>query len=172
MARELERSQNIANQPIEERIRIVTGIVDSSKKLRQYRRTRHAFVTHIANMSWFKLNVNDSLNSLKGQITNVSNVVHDVFTEGILDDANANVTENADDADDGSPRSVATADDVSDVEMMEAANRKIEELSSLCTVQDSEVSVGDSDIIVCCVCPNGDGDAMTSDAMTGNILHT
>lgn len=77
-------------------------------------------------MSWFKLNVNDSLNSLKGQISNVSNVVHDVFTEGILDDPNAN-----DDA-----------TGMDEVEMMEAANRKIEELGSMCTARDSEVRCG------------------------------
>lgn len=69
----------------------------------------------------------------------MSNAVHDVFNEGILDEENANV--NAD-ADEDATRALPLASvDVNDVEMMEAANRKIEELSSVCTAQDSEVSV-------------------------------
>lgn len=80
-------------------------------------------------MSWFNLNVNDSLNTLKGQISNVSNAVHDVFTEGILDETNANV------------ETETITSEVTDVEMLEAANRKIEELSTLCTSQDNEVKL-------------------------------
>lgn len=95
-------------------------------------------------MSWFKLN--DGLNTLKGQIlTNVSNVVHDVFTDAILDDSNQPRAD--DDADADAATSVepsaagntSTLANVSDIEMMEAANRKIEELSSACANQDIEV---------------------------------
>lgn len=77
-------------------------------------------------MSWFKLNVNDSLSSLKGQITNVSNAVQDAFAEGILDEEGANR-----DTDDSNQ---ITA------EIVETANRKIDELSALCGSQENEVS--------------------------------
>ena len=74
-------------------------------------------------MSWFKLNVNDSLNTLKGQISNVSNVVQEVFTEGILD-ANDENTE-------------TETDSVVD---LEAAIQKIDELHQICANRDEEVS--------------------------------
>lgn len=80
-------------------------------------------------MSWFKLNVNDSLNTIKGQISNVSNVVHDVFTEGIIEDTKEDIaTKGKDDEE-----SLLTA--------LESANSKIDELSSLCQGKDDEVSM-------------------------------
>lgn len=78
-------------------------------------------------MSWFKLNVNDSLNSIKGQISNVSNVVHDVFTEGILDEKEGEVAASS------------REDDESLLTALEAANSKIDELSTLCQNKDDEV---------------------------------
>lgn len=62
-------------------------------------------------MAWFKLN--DSLNSLKGQI---SNVVQEAFTEGIVGQ-----------------------DDI-DRQQTDAVN-KIESLQTLCGSQEAEVSV-------------------------------
>lgn len=82
-------------------------------------------------MSWFNINVNDSLNSLKGQISNVSNVMHDVFTEGILEEEpKTNAV---------SETSKATSDDEILIGL-EEANKKIDELSSLCETKDNEVS--------------------------------
>lgn len=79
-------------------------------------------------MSWFNLNVNESLNTLKGQLSNVSNAVHDVLTEGILEES-----------DSASPKSdVCNESDV--LIGLEAANRKIDELSDLCGSKDNEVS--------------------------------
>lgn len=80
-------------------------------------------------MSWFKLNVNESLNTIKGQISNVSHVVQDVFTEGILEDNKDDVaTKSRDDEE-----SLLTA--------LESANSKIDELSTLCQGKDDEVSM-------------------------------
>lgn len=62
-------------------------------------------------MAWFKLN--DSLNSLKGQI---SNVVQEAFTEGIV------------------------GQDEIDRQQADAVN-KIESLQTLCGSQEAEVSV-------------------------------
>lgn len=83
-------------------------------------------------MSWFKnINVNDSLNSLKGQISNVSNVMHDVFTEGILEESNSGGESSA---------NQPTSDD--DILVgLEEANKKIDELNSLCETKDNEVSI-------------------------------
>lgn len=81
-------------------------------------------------MSWFNLNVNESLNTLKGQITNVSNVVQEVFTEGILEEDTGTSAENND--------STQINDEV--VLGLESANRKIDELSTLCDAKDNEVS--------------------------------
>lgn len=93
-------------------------------------------------MSWFNLNVNDSLNTLKGQISNVSHVVQGVLTEGILED-NA-VNERCDD--DGGANSSRTNDrsrkannDESILLGLEAANKRIDELSSLCQDKEEEV---------------------------------
>lgn len=83
-------------------------------------------------MSWFNINVNESLNSLKGQISNVSNVVHDVFTEGVLEEAEA--TASAGDNGKG------TYDDEILIGL-EEANKKIDELNSVCEAKDNEVSV-------------------------------
>lgn len=83
-------------------------------------------------MSWFNINVNESLNTLKGQISNVSNVVHDVFTEGILEEPNATTSTDS------------TAKTISDDEILiglEEANRKIDELNSICETKDNEVSL-------------------------------
>ncbi|XP_055297343.1 uncharacterized protein LOC129565953 isoform X2 [Sitodiplosis mosellana] len=82
-------------------------------------------------MSWFNINVNDSLNSLKGQISNVSNVVHDVFTEGILEEEP--IPKNA------SEPSKATGDDEILIGL-EEANKKIDELNSLCETKDNEIA--------------------------------
>lgn len=77
-------------------------------------------------MSWFnKLNVNDSLNTIKGQLSNVSNVVHDVFTDDTTDDI---VTKQKEDED-----SLLTA--------LESANSRIDELSTVCQSKDDEVSI-------------------------------
>lgn len=88
-------------------------------------------------MSWFNINVNESLNSLKGQISNVSNVVHDVFTEGILEEPNATTSTDS------------TAKTISDDEILiglEEANRKIDELNSICETKDNEVSMRSSPV--------------------------
>lgn len=82
-------------------------------------------------MSWFNINVNESLNTLKGQISNVSNVVHDVFTEGVLDEA-APATSDVD-------KSNVTCDDEILIGL-EEANKKIDELNSSCEAKDNEVS--------------------------------
>lgn len=84
-------------------------------------------------MSWFNLNVNESLNTLKGQISNVSNVVHDVFTEGILEEPEQNSA---------SASSKATSDDAILIGL-EEANKKIDELNIQCETKDNEVSVLD-----------------------------
>lgn len=83
-------------------------------------------------MSWFKLNVNDSLNTLKGQISNVVHDVQDAFIEGVLE-------ENVDNRDAGSD-SVNARDD-SILAGLEAANYKIDELNALCGSKDDEVIV-------------------------------
>lgn len=82
-------------------------------------------------MSWFNINVNDSLNSLKGQISNVSHVMHDVFTEGILEEESA--TRNA-----GESSKLSADDEI--LIGLEEANKKIDELNSLCETKDNEVS--------------------------------
>lgn len=111
-------------------------------------------------MSWFNINVNESLNTLKGQISNVSNVMHDVFTEGVLEEHTATTSETTT----TTAKAVAAATTIvppktvtpsptsspnppipvtSDDEILiglEEANKKIDELSSLCETKDNEVS--------------------------------
>lgn len=65
-------------------------------------------------MAWFKLN--DSLNTLKGQISNVSNVVQEVFSEAIIDENSAEP-----------------------VAKLEDAVKEIDHLTDLCNTKDSEV---------------------------------
>lgn len=80
-------------------------------------------------MSWFNLNVNESLSTLKGQLSNVSNVVQEVFTEGILDENPSTSSYNA---------KTGELDD----ELLlglETANKKIDELNSQCEYKDNEV---------------------------------
>lgn len=119
-------------------------------------------------MSWFNINVNESLNTLKGQISNVSNVMHDVFTEGILDEQKTTTSEAPTTAatTTASMTTAATAAVIgttpvppkpvtpststpnpipmtSDDEILiglEEANKKIDELNSLCETKDNEVS--------------------------------
>lgn len=74
-------------------------------------------------MSWFNLNVNESLNTLKGQISNVSNVVHDALTEKTVEEGEPN--ENSGDGE--------------LVIGLETANKRIDELNSLCETKDTEV---------------------------------
>lgn len=76
-------------------------------------------------MSWFKLN--DSLNTLKGQISNVTSVVQEAFQEGIV---------NNDDNNDGDDENV----DTYERKLVEAVSR-IDDLTQLCSSQDTEVSV-------------------------------
>lgn len=91
-------------------------------------------------MSWFNINVNESLNTLKGQISNVSNVVHDVFTEGILEEPSTS-TETATAAPIKSAiDSVNLTTDDEILIGLEEANRKIDELHSQCEAKDNEVS--------------------------------
>lgn len=80
-------------------------------------------------MSWFNLNVNESLNTLKGQISNVSHAVQGVLTEGILEDTNANECSGGD----------GNSDDTI-LLGLEAANKRIDDLSMLCQDKDEEVS--------------------------------
>lgn len=82
-------------------------------------------------MSWFNINVNESLNSLKGQISNVSNVMHDVFTEGVLEESNTESTV---------PDTIKATSDDEVLIGLEEANKKIDELSSVCETKDNEVS--------------------------------
>lgn len=106
-------------------------------------------------MSWFNINVNESLNTLKGQITNVSNVMHDVFTEGILEEhppttsetttippaavlAPPTITPSTSSV--NAMPAVLTSDDEILIGL-EEANKKIDELNSLCETKDKEVSV-------------------------------
>lgn len=85
-------------------------------------------------MSWFNLNVNESLSNLKGQLTNVSNVVHDVFTEGILEQNDSNT----------SPKKENTEQEEDAVLVgLESANKKIDELNILCEAKDKKVSALD-----------------------------
>lgn len=84
-------------------------------------------------MSWFNINVNESLTTLKGQISNVSNVVHDVFTEGILEEPTTTNTI-------GDTTTKATSDDEILIGL-EEANKKIDELSAQCETKDNEVSI-------------------------------
>lgn len=79
-------------------------------------------------MSWFNLNVNESLNTLKGQISNVSNAVQEALTEGILETSEAESSR------------TEPIDDDSVLAGLEAANSKIDELTYLCQNKDSEVS--------------------------------
>ncbi|KAJ6638473.1 Thyroid receptor-interacting protein 11 [Pseudolycoriella hygida] len=65
-------------------------------------------------MAWFKLN--DSLNTLKGQISNVSNAVQEVFTEAIIDE-----------------------DSVAPVVKLEEAVKRIDELTNLNNTQENEI---------------------------------
>lgn len=89
-------------------------------------------------MSWFNLNVNESLNTLKGQISNVSHVVQGVLTEGILEDGTDGVVneQRSDDSNDGHS---GNSDD-SILLGLEAANKRIDDLSLLCGNKDEEVS--------------------------------
>lgn len=66
-------------------------------------------------MAWFKLN--DSFNTLKGQISNVSNVVQEVFSEAIIDEASS----------------------IEPVAKLEDAVKEIDNLTNLCTIKDNEV---------------------------------
>lgn len=108
-------------------------------------------------MSWFNINVNESLNSLKGQISNVSNVMHDVFTEGILEEhtpttsdtptmttmvaaATAPPVKVIPSTSSSNPNAAVTSDDEILIGL-EEANKKIDELNSLCETKDKEVSV-------------------------------
>lgn len=75
-------------------------------------------------MSWFNLNVNESLNTLKGQISNVSNVVHDVLTETIAEHPQP---------------SDNSASDTDILIGLENANKRIDELNALCDTKDTEV---------------------------------
>lgn len=96
-------------------------------------------------MSWFNINVNESLNSLKGQISNVSNVVHDVFTESILEEeptGSQNATQSI------AELSNSTSDDVI-LLGLEEANKRIDELNSVCETKDNEVSVIYSIVLFC-----------------------
>lgn len=76
-------------------------------------------------MSWFKLN--DSLNTLKGQISNVTNVVQEAFQEGIVN--------NNEDNNDGVDDNV----DTYERKLVEAVSR-IDDLTQLCSSQDTEAS--------------------------------
>lgn len=77
-------------------------------------------------MSWFSnLNVNESLNTLKGQITNVSNAVHDVLNETIVEREEPNV-------------SLGGGDDEVLIGL-ETANKRIDDLNGLCETKDTEV---------------------------------
>lgn len=88
-------------------------------------------------MSWFNLNVNESLNSLKGQIvSNVSNVMHDVFTEGVLDEGTEGTS--SDNQLDNRNANVTNVDDEILIGL-ETANKKIDELNSQCDSKDNEV---------------------------------
>lgn len=87
-------------------------------------------------MSWFNLNVNESLNTLKGQISNVSNVVQGVLTEGILEDDAENLRNERSGGDGGHSRS----SDDSILLGLETANKRIDDLSLLCQDKDEEVS--------------------------------
>lgn len=78
-------------------------------------------------MAWFKLN--DSLNSIKGQISNVTNVVQEAFQEGI---SSNDTEENLDTYE----------------EQLKEAARKIDDLTDLCSSQDNEVG-GFLDIKLC-----------------------
>lgn len=86
-------------------------------------------------MSWFNLNVNESLNTLKGQISNVSHVVQGVLTEGILEDTgDSGANEHSSG---GGGRSGSSDDTI--LLGLEAANKRIDDLSLLCQDKDEEV---------------------------------
>lgn len=114
-------------------------------------------------MSWFNINVNESLNTLKGQISNVSNVMHDVFTEGILEEHTESTSETTTTATPitttttteatlvpvppktvtpsaSSPNPIPMTSDDEILIGLEEANKKIDELNSLCETKDNEVS--------------------------------
>lgn len=107
-------------------------------------------------MSWFNINVNESLNTLKGQISNVSNVMHDVFTEGILEEHAASTSETTTTTAEAaatlavppktvtpstsSPNPIPMSSDDEILIGLEEANKKIDELNSLCETKDNEVS--------------------------------
>lgn len=105
--------------------------------------------------------MNESLNTLKGQISNVSNVMHDVFTEGILEEHTESTSEmptttttstTADEAatltvppkavtpSTSSPNPIPMTSDDEILIGLEEANKKIDELNSLCETKDNEVS--------------------------------
>lgn len=86
-------------------------------------------------MSWFNLNVNESLNTLKGQISNVSHVVQGVLTEGILEDTGDSSANEHSSGDGG--RSGNNDDTI--LLGLEAANKRIDDLSLLCQDKDEEV---------------------------------
>lgn len=79
-------------------------------------------------MSWFNINVNESLSTLKGQISNVSHAVQDAFNENVLEPSTEHNTRHE------------MIDDDSILVGLEAANNKIDELSILCQSKDNEVS--------------------------------
>lgn len=82
-------------------------------------------------MSWFSnLNVNESLNTLKGQITNVSNAMHDVLTETIVEKHESD--ENNLGGGGGGDDEVLIG--------LETANKRIDDLNALCETKDTEVS--------------------------------
>lgn len=94
-------------------------------------------------MSWFNLNVNESLNTLKGQISNVSHAVQGVLTEGILEQDGA--ADGAGPVRSGSSSSAGDGgrsgnSDDSILLGLEAANKRIDDLSQLCQDKDEEVS--------------------------------
>lgn len=93
-------------------------------------------------MSWFNLNVNESLNTLKGQISNVSHAVQGVLTEGILEQdgaADGAVHERSGGSGGGDGGRSGNSDD-SILLGLEAANKRIDDLSQLCQDKDEEVS--------------------------------
>lgn len=83
-------------------------------------------------MSWFNLNVNESLSTLKGQLSNVSNVVQEVFTEGILEE-NPSTSSSYAETGDGLDNELLLG--------LETANKKIDELNSQCESKDNEVCI-------------------------------
>lgn len=80
--------------------------------------------------SWFNINVNESLSTLKGQISTVSHAVQDALKEGILNEQEQEAT---------TSQSSPTEDDAV-LRGLEEANSKIDELNALCQSKEDEVS--------------------------------